>query len=135
MVAGAPATAMQSDRHGFTMVELLVVMTAIALLIGIVAPRYLRHVQHAREVVLRTNLREIRGAIDGYHADRGVHPARLADLVDAHYLRKIPDDPVTERADTWILVRKSAGGSIESISDVRSGAVGNTPDGISFGDL
>lgn len=113
--------------RGFSLIELLVVLAAIALLLSIVAPRYVHHVDRAREAALRSNLAALRDAIDKFHADRNTYPEKLADLVEGRYLRAVPVDPVTERDDTWRAVPPP--GQSSSIADVRSGAEGQALDG------
>ncbi|WP_210009267.1 type II secretion system protein [Aquirhabdus parva] len=81
-------------KSGFTIVELLVVLSVIALLLSIVTPRYLEQVEVGKETVLRQNLATIRRVIDQYHADKGTYPATLDLLIEAHYLRSIPLDPM-----------------------------------------
>ena len=114
--------------RGFTLIELLVVMAAVALLLGVAAPRYIEHVDRAREAALRSNLAALRDAIDRFQADRGAYPAKLQDLVDGRYLRAVPVDPFTERADSWLVVAP-AGGSGGQVADVRSTAPGAGRDG------
>jgi general secretion pathway protein G len=114
-------------RRGFTLIELLVVMAALGLLLSIAAPRYIEHVDRAREVVLKQNLAGLRDAIDKFHADRSRYPKDLQELVQQRYLRQVPVDPVTDRADTWVLVPPT--GQSNAVFDVRSGATGATRDG------
>lgn len=137
-------------KTGFTLVEMLVVMTIIALLLAIATPRYIRAVDESRETVLRQNLGGIRRAIDQFAADRGTLPRSLAELVEAGYLRDLPLDPVTGRRDTWQAVTaaasedraiKGAFGQAgapavpsASLADVRSGAPGRARDGSVFRD-
>src|SRR5207247_5814493 len=87
--------------RGFTLIELLVVMAAMGLLLSLAAPRYVEHVDRAREVVLRQNLAGLRDAIDKFYADRARYPKNLQELVQQRYLRQVPLDPVTDRIDTW----------------------------------
>src|SRR6188472_1835633 len=89
--------------RGFTLIELLVVLAALALLLGLAVPRYIEHVDRARETVLRQNLAALRDAIDKFNADRGRYPADLAELARERYLREVPRDPVTDRSDTWVV--------------------------------
>lgn len=143
-------------QTGFTLIELLVVLACVALLLSVVAPRYLEHVDRAREAALRVNLAALREAIDRFQSDRGQYPQRLDDLVAQRYLRAVPLDPVTERADTWRLVAAlpgpGAGGDAPvpsdvagrnepqaghselqaGIADVRSAAPGTARDGTAF---
>ena len=116
--------------RGFTLIELLVVMAALSLLLAITVPRYVEHVDRAREVVLRQNLAAVRESIDKFYSDRGRYPAALQELVQAHYLRQIPLDPVSDRSDTWVLI-PPVGGST-GVFDVRSGAIGVARDGSSY---
>jgi general secretion pathway protein G len=118
-------------RRGFTIIELLVVLAAIALLLGIVAPRYLQHVDRAREAALRSNLAALRDALDRFHADRGRWPEALDELVKARYLRAIPVDPFTERSDTWQAVPPPAGEG-GAVYDVRSSSPGLGSDGKAY---
>src|SRR5436190_20730931 len=89
--------------HGFTLIELLVVLAALALLLGLAVPRYVEHVDRARETVLRQNLAALRDSIDKFNADRGRYPADLGELARERYLREVPRDPITDRSDTWVV--------------------------------
>lgn len=117
--------------RGFTLIELLVVMAALGLLLSIAAPRYVEHVDRAREVVLHQNLLGLRDAIDKFYADRARYPKDLQELVLQRYLRQVPIDPVTDRADTWVLV-PPAGQTSGAVFDVRSGAPGRARDGSAY---
>lgn len=120
-------------RNGFTLIELLVAMTIIALLLSIVAPRYFNSVSKAEEAVLKEDLTLMRDALDKYHSDTGSYPDVLDDLVSKKYLRKIPIDPVTQSAATWIVV-PPASAEQGAIFDIKSGAQGKGRDGSSYGD-
>jgi general secretion pathway protein G len=118
---------------GFTLIELLVVMSVIALLLTLAVPRYLGSVDKSKEAVLKENLALMRDAIDKHYGDHGRYPDELADLVSRKYLRRIPPDPITESATTWIVVpaedtRKGM------VFDVRSGATERSRNGESYGD-
>lgn len=112
--------------RGFTLIELLVVMAIIATLLSIAAPRYLRSVDDAREAALKSNLAQMREAIDHFHADRGAYPQALPDLVEKRYLRAIPVDPITESAQTWQLLPPPGADDSSTVYDVRSGAPGTS---------
>lgn len=120
-------------KNGFTLIELLVAMTIIALLLSIVAPRYFNSVSKAEEAVLKQDLSLMRSALDKYRADTGKYPDTLDDLVNKKYLRKLPIDPITQRADTWILT-PPATGEQGAVFDIRSGAQGKARDGTLYGD-
>jgi len=116
---------------GFTLIELLVVMTIIALLLALAVPRYFHSLARAREAVLKENLMLIRDALDKHYADTGTYPASMESLVAKKYLRKVPEDPVTESAGTWVLIppEKPATGGV---FDVKSGAPGNSLTGTPY---
>jgi general secretion pathway protein G len=120
---------MQRQR-AFTLIELLVVLAAMGLLLSIAAPRYVEHVDRARETVLRQNLAGLREAIDKFYADRARYPRDLPELVTERYLRQLPLDPVADRADAWVIVR--AQGQQAGVFDVRSGAQGAARDGTTY---
>jgi general secretion pathway protein G len=89
---------------GFTLIELMIVITIIFILIGIAAARYDRSVQRAKEATLKSDLTVMRQAIDNYTLDKEAAPQSLEDLVNpqAPYLREVPTDPIT-RAKDWHL--------------------------------
>ncbi|USX20143.1 type II secretion system GspH family protein [Oxalobacteraceae bacterium OTU3REALA1] len=125
---------MNRTNKGFTLVELLVVLAIISLLLTIALPRYFSSVDKSREIALKENLQVLRSGIDKYYADKGEYPAALADLVNHHYFRKIPLDPVTESAATWQLL-PSADAEKPGVADIRSGAKGKTRDGTPYQQL
>ena len=84
---------------GFSLLELLIAMFIIIILLSIALPTYQRNVQYARETVLKENLWQMRRAIDQYSADKGRLPSSVQDLVDAQYLRDLPIDPISEKAE------------------------------------
>jgi len=88
---------------GFTLIEIMVVLTIIAILVGIAAVRYDRSMVNAREAVLKQDLQALRGAIQQYTLDKQQAPQSLEDLASAGYLREVPVDPIT-RAKDWQLV-------------------------------
>jgi general secretion pathway protein G len=123
-------TIMNASRRfqaGFTLIELLVVMTVLALLASLVAPRYLERVDTARETVLRQDLVGLRTAIDQFYRDKARYPDNLEELVSQRYIRAIPVDPITKRADTWILLPPKD--ASKGVFDVKSGAPQRAKDG------
>ena len=86
---------------GFTLIELMIVITIILILIGMAAQRYEKSVQHAREATMKHDLWVMRQAIDNFTLDKQAAPQSLEDLVQAGYLRKVPTDPMTGAAD-WV---------------------------------
>src|SRR5262245_820328 len=92
------------NKLGFTLVELMVVMTVIALLLSVVVPDYLGRMKRAEEAVLQQNLALMRDALDKHYADAGKYPTSIDELVSKRYLRAIPKDPFTQSNATWIAV-------------------------------
>ena len=121
---------------GFTLMELMIVMTIIGILSAIAAPIYLRTVNKAKEATLKEDLHVMRMAIDSYTVDKEKAPQSLEDLVQGGYLKTMPVDPMTSRADTWVAgqsenlstIDETAGG----IDDVHSGAQGVSSEGTSY---
>ena len=87
---------------GFTLIELMIVISIIMILIGIAAVQYQRSVQRAREATLKQDLQAMRQSIDNYTLDKQAAPQSLDDLAQAGYLRMVPKDPMTGAAD-WDL--------------------------------
>ena len=122
---------MTGRRRGFTLVELLVVMAIIATLLTIAVPRYTRSVQRSREAVLKQDLTTRRESIDKYYGDTGKYPQTLAVLVEKHYIRGIPVDPIAKAADKWIVVN-AEDPEDNDVKDVKSGADGMGENGVPY---
>jgi general secretion pathway protein G len=119
-------------RRGFTLIELLVVLAILGILLTLALPRYFSSVDKSKEAVLKENLTQMRDAISRYHADRGRYPDTLDSLATDKYLRKVPLDPVTESAATWIVIPPPQELQQSGVYDVRSGAAGTGLDGTAF---
>lgn len=89
------------NKRGFTLFELLAVMTIIGVLAAIAVPSYKRSQIKARESVLAEDLFQMRRAIDAYYADNGAYPDSLDQLTNSKYLRDLPRDPFTKEAGSW----------------------------------
>jgi len=91
-----------SVSRGFTLLELMIVITIIIILAAIVLPQYQKTITAAREAVLRDDLYKMRSLLDQYAADKGKLPQAIDDLVSSGYMREVPVDPFTDQAD-WTI--------------------------------
>lgn len=132
----APDSRPLTPARGFTLLELMIVISIIIILVMVVLPQYNKVVLHASETQLRTNLFEMRKLLDQYAADKGKMAQTLDELVSAGYLRDIPDDPMTDEPN-WVLVmgedpNASDGG--QGISDVCSASPDTSSEGTPYSD-
>ena len=123
-----------SSASGFTLLELMIVISIIIVLAVIVLPQYQRTVQQARESVLRDDLFQMRKMLDQYAADKGKLPESLDELANAGYLREVPTDPMTGQRD-WVPQtgqdpNSSEGGS--GVIDVHSASSDTALDGSTY---
>jgi general secretion pathway protein G len=134
----AVPTKRRSREGGFTLVELLIVISLISILAAMGLVQYRNSVMSSKEAVLRTDLFRMRDAIDQYFADKGKYPSALDSLVSEGYLRKLPEDPITKSADTWTTVPAEPDPNNPSaepgVYDVKSGAQGTGLDGTNYTD-
>ena len=125
-----------SRRSGFTLIELMIVISIILILVSIAVPMYQQSVIRAKEAVLRQDLKTMRDQIDNYTMDKEKAPQALQDLVDAGYLRNIPKDPFTSSADTWQVENSDTLQSLDQtepgITDVHSGSSLTGSDGNAY---
>ncbi|MDP8568195.1 type II secretion system protein [Methylophilus aquaticus] len=122
-----------SRHRGFTLMELLVVLSILALLLSLAVPRYFSSVQRAKEQALKQQLTTTRKALDAYYADQGQYPDTLQDLVSKHYLDKMPWDPIAESNETWVINPPElplTGG----VYNLHSGAADQAKDGSNYAD-
>jgi general secretion pathway protein G len=124
-----------TDR-GFTLIELVVVVTLLVILSTIGMAQYTRSVVYAREATLKEDLFRMRDAIDQYYADKNQYPATLDALVSEGYLRKIPEDPFTKSNTSWQTVPAEPDPNNPSaevgINDVKSGSDQTALDGTPY---
>jgi len=120
-------------QSGFTLVELIIVLSIIGILLMLAIPRYATSIKNAREAVLKEDLHVMRAAIDSYTMDKQKAPQSLDDLVQDGYLKVIPEDPMTHSKDTWVTDTSDAMYSLDQtepgIDDVHSGSQDAGSDG------
>ncbi len=136
-LAAPPRSALRArlSAPGFTLIEILIVITIIGILITLAQPSFNRAVTAAKEATLKENLFILRDVIDQFYADNTKYPASLTDLVEKGYIRQVPKDPVTGSADTWVLVPATdEQGQAAGIYDVRSGSDRTARDGSRYAD-
>ena len=121
---------------GFTLIELMIVITIIMILASISIPIYQASLVHAKEAVLRDDLFTMRSVIDQYTLDKQKAPQSLQDVVAAGYLKAIPKDPFTDSTDTWqVSMDESLMDPTQTqpgIVDVHSGSNGVASDGTAY---
>jgi general secretion pathway protein G len=128
----------KNRSRGFTLIELMIVISVILILVSVALPAYNQSIVRARESVLKQNLFTLRSVISQYTLDKQKAPQSLDDLVSAGYLKQIPNDPMTGKNDTWVadqeentimsLDEQDQGGII----DVHSGSSGVGSDGTPY---
>lgn len=128
----------QSNRRarGFTLIELMVVISIILILVSVAAPMYQQSIARARDTVLRQDLYTMRQAIDQFTLDKQRAPQSLDDLVQEHYLGQIPIDPCTNSRDTWQVEQEDVMLAVDQtqpgITNVHSGCTATSPDGSAY---
>jgi general secretion pathway protein G len=130
------ARRIRTGRRGFTLVELMIVMTIITVIVSIAVPMYQKAIVRAKESVLRNNLFTLRTLIDEYTFDKQKAPQTLDDLVREGYLRQVPLDPMTSSNQTWRVIMEDTTASVNQnepgIFDVRSGADQTSLEGTAY---
>lgn len=128
------STAHSSLPLGFTLLELMIVITIVIILASIALPQYQRTIMHAREAVLRDDLYKMRTLLDQYAADKGKLPQSLDDLISERYMRELPVDPITGAKD-WTVVTgddpNSSSGE-QGVIDVKSSSPETSSEGTPY---
>jgi len=135
-LADANTTALVEKRRsklrlfvGFTLLELMIVISVMMILMAVALPLYQHHVIQAREAVLKQNLETLRKVLEQYRLDKGQSPQSLDDLVTAGYLPKLPVDPMTGKAD-WVTEPEDTTEAVDpqqtGIGKVHSAATGTS---------
>jgi general secretion pathway protein G len=135
--SGNAASRPARPRLGFTLIEMMIVMTIISILVSIAVPMYQKAILRAKESLLRSNLFTLRTMIDEYTYDKQKAPQSLDDLVTDGYLREVPIDPITGASNTWRIILEDTTASVDQnqpgIWDVRSGSDKTSPlDGTAY---
>ena len=133
---GPGEVAVVPPSWGFTLLELMIVISIIIILAAVALPQYQKTIMHARETVLRDDLFRLRSLIDQYAADKGKLPQSLDDLVSAGYLREVPVDPITNQKE-WSVVTGNDPNSTQGqtgMTDVHSSATETGTDGRAYSD-
>jgi general secretion pathway protein G len=119
MTNGEPMKKSKKRTHrGFTLIELIVVISILGLLLTIAAPRYFASIERGKEAVQQQNIYAMRDALDKFFGDNGHYPDSLEELVSKRYLRSVPLDPFTEQGD-WIVLPPSDP-NLSGVYDVKS---------------
>ncbi len=123
-------------QGGFTLIEMIIVISIITILVAIAVPIYSQHLLHAREAVLKEDLYSMRNAIDQYTQDKNKAPQELNDLVSAGYLHAIPKDPFTASSETWQVAQEDVSLALDQtqpgITDVHSGSNLTSSEGTAY---
>jgi general secretion pathway protein G len=138
LCAPAPLPFSRGPRRfspGFTLIEILIVVTIIGILVTLAQPSFNRAVTSAKEAALKENLFILRDVIDQFYADNTKYPTALSELVEKGYIRQVPKDPITGSAESWVIVPATdEQGQQVGVFDVKSGSDRTAHDGSRYND-
>lgn len=121
----------KAAQAGFTLLELMIVISIIIILAAITLPQYQKTIMHTREAVLRDDLFKMRSLIDQFAADKGRLPQSIDELVSEGYLREVPVDPFTGQKD-WAITTGEDSNSLtgeQGMTDIHSSSADISTDG------
>ncbi|HET6977000.1 MAG TPA: prepilin-type N-terminal cleavage/methylation domain-containing protein [Pyrinomonadaceae bacterium] len=127
-------TVIGKREAGFTLLELMIVISIIIILASITLPQYQKTIMHTRETVLKDDLRKMRSLIDQFGADKGRSPQSLDDLVTEGYMREVPIDPITGEKD-WAITTGEDPNSSEGeqgMTDIHSASAETSTEGTAY---
>ena len=126
----------KGKTRGFTLIEMMIVISMILILLSIAVPLYNQSILRAREAVLRNDLYTLRSVISQFTLDKQRAPQSLDDLVQASYIKQVPKDPFTNRNDSWQLEQEDVLLAVDQqqpgITDVHSGSNLTASDGTAY---
>ena len=123
------------NQRGFTLIELMIVVSMIAILATMAMPNFQKSIVRAKETRLKRDLFIMRDMIDQYYSDNGSYPDSLESLAENKYIRKVPVDPFTLSDDTWVLIPPEGEDIKGGVFDVHSGSDLISLDGVPYNEM
>jgi len=124
-----------NNQKGFTLIELMIVVSMIAILATMAMPNFQKSIVRAKETRLKRDLFIMRDMIDQFYADHGKYPDNLEALVEEKYIRAVPKDPFTLSSSTWIEIPPEGEDIEGGVFDVHSGSDFVSLDGIPYNEM
>jgi general secretion pathway protein G len=133
-VTGRQQAGIRWQSAGFTLLELMIVISIIIILAAITLPQYQKTIMHTRETVLKDDLRKMRSLIDQFAADKGRLPQSLEEIASEGYMREVPTDPFTGQKD-WAITSGEDPNSLQGetgMTDVHSSSAEISTEGTPY---